>query len=100
MARLTDRPRRCTIVDHRQMQFARLGGDADGTPGWCRVFNDVGQRLLHDSIRRELNRRRQRWDGPALKLDLDVSEPGVLDESWYVIEAWAWRQLNLPVRPQ
>jgi hypothetical protein len=46
------------IVDHRQVQFARFGGDTDGAPGWCcRMFDDVGQRLLHDSVRGELDRR-------------------------------------------
>jgi hypothetical protein len=40
---------------------------------------EVGQRLLHDSVRSELDRREQCRDGPVVELDRDVGESGVLD---------------------
>ncbi len=98
-----DRRRRApTVVD--DLDPHRIGFVADGHRRrrvHARVAHHVGQRLLHDAVRGEVDRRRNgRRSGVAVDGDGDAGVAGVLDQRVDLVEPWRRRQRDLVVVAQ
>ena len=81
------------VVANRQLQGGVLVGDADLEPRSVGVLEGVGDRLLHDAVRGEVEGGRQR---PLFACDLECRlETGVIrrfEQRVDPIEAWLRRQ--------